>query len=80
MESRLQQDFPGLQRVNLRYSGTEPLLRAMLEADERMTELELARAAWTICRSAQQFAGVENGSIDILNCTNGGVIQPGDDW
>jgi phosphoglucosamine mutase len=80
MEAHLQEDFPGLQRVNLRYSGTEPLFRAMLEADERMSELELARAAWTICRSAQQFAGVENGSIDILNCTNGGVIRPADDW
>lgn len=80
MESHLCEDYPGLQRVNLRYSGTEPLLRAMLEADERMTEIELARAAWTICRRAQEFSGVGDGSIDILNCTNGGVIQPGDDW
>ncbi len=80
MEALLHQDYPGLQRVNLRYSGTEPLLRAMLEANESMTELELARAAWIICRSAQQAAGVENGSIDILNCTNGGVIRPSDDW
>jgi phosphoglucosamine mutase len=79
IEKSLFDRCPGLSRANLRYSGTEPLLRVMLESDGRQTEIDLAEAAWEVSRNAQQVAGVENGPIDILNCTRGGVIsqQPG---
>jgi phosphoglucosamine mutase len=74
MENSLLSDHSGLYRVSLRYSGTEPLLRVMLESDGRQDEERLADIAWRICRDAQFYAGVTGGMIDILNCTNGGVI------
>jgi phosphoglucosamine mutase len=69
---------PGLVRVNLRYSGTEPRFRAMLEADDRMTEADLADIAVQVCRQVQAAAGVGKAEIDILNATRGGVIPTRD--
>jgi phosphoglucosamine mutase len=69
---------PSLTRVNLRYSGTEPLFRAMLEGDLTMTEQQLADIAGEICRTVQAKAGVENGKLEILNTTRGGILQPKD--
>jgi phosphoglucosamine mutase len=69
---------PGLLRINLRYSGTEPLLRAMLESDGRISEQGLADIALEICSRAQQISGLQSGKIDILNVTRGGVIPSGD--
>jgi phosphoglucosamine mutase len=66
---------PSLTRVNLRYSGTEPLFRAMLEGDLSMTEQQLANIASEICRTLQEKAGVENGKLDILNTTRGGILK-----
>lgn len=80
MESQLQRASPGLSRANLRYSGTEPLLRVMLESDGRQSEHDLAWLAWKICRDAQNLAQVQDGEIDILNCTHGGVIAPDPGW
>jgi phosphoglucosamine mutase len=76
MEKQLLAAYPSLLRANLRYSGTEPLLRVMLESDGQLVEADLAGIAWTICRDAQALAAVENGAIDILNCTSGGVLAP----
>lgn len=74
MESRARQETPALLRINLRYSGTEPLFRAMLEADERLSEAELARLAAGLCHQVQAHAGVENGHIAIQNCARGGIL------
>jgi hypothetical protein len=52
----------------------------MLESYGQQTEQDLARIAWEICRDAQQHAMIEDGMIDILNCTNGGVISPSAGW
>lgn len=70
----LQADAPGLARLNLRYSGTEPRFRAMLESDGRLSEEQLARIAVAICRQAQVTAGVGKAEIDILNTARGGVL------
>jgi phosphoglucosamine mutase len=80
MENQLLSGLPGLMRVNLRYSGTEPLLRIMMESDGGTTEMDLARLAWDIGKQAQGLAGVDEGMIDILNCTRGGVITPQPGW
>jgi len=66
----------GLQRMELRYSGTESLFRAMLEADERHSEEELADVAWAICRAVQRASNAGDGHIEILNCTRGGLLYP----
>ena len=80
LENELHSKHPGLGRANLRYSGTEPLFRVMLESGDQYTVLDLARIAWQICRDAQQHAMIEEGMIDILNCTSGGVISPLAEW
>ncbi len=74
LEAGLLAGTPGIVRVNLRYSGTEPLLRAMLESDGMVDEQGLARIALDLCRKAQQTSGAMCGHIDILNVTRGGVI------
>ena len=33
LRKALRDELPGLTRINLRYSGTEPMVRLMLEAD-----------------------------------------------
>ena len=66
---------PGIIRFNLRYSGTEPQIRAMLESDGSLNEAALARVAVGVCRRAQEYAGVGAAEIDILNTTRGGVLQ-----
>ena len=70
-------ELPGLTRKSLRYSGTEPKFRVMLEADNRHTEQELAEKAWQICRIVQKESGTkENAEIEILNVTRGGLMHP----
>ena len=76
MENSLKETSLGLERVNLRYSGTEPLFRVMIESDGRQTVQDIAHTAWAVCRQAQQHSNIQDGPIDILNCTSGGVITP----
>jgi len=78
LEADLLAHTPGIVRANLRYSGTEPLLRVMLESDGKVDEIGLARIALGICRKAQATSRAASGNIDILNVTRGGVI-PVDD-
>jgi phosphoglucosamine mutase len=80
MEESALAEHAGLTRVNLRYSGTEPQLRIMIEADYSRSETDLGRIAWRMCRVAQAYANSEDGFIDILNCTRGGVILPEAGW
>jgi len=76
IERQLLSDYPDLVRVNLRYSGTEPIFRAMLEANNPVTESFLAGIAWLACKTAQEFGNSLDGEIDMLNCTRGGFISP----
>jgi len=70
-------ELPGLTRKSLRYSGTEPKFRVMLEADKRHTEQELTEKAWQICRIVQTASDTnENALIEILNVTRGGLMYP----
>lgn len=77
LEAQTLAQTPGILRISLRYSGTEPLLRAMLESDGSLDERELAEIAMRLCRKAQQLSELPFGSIDILNVTRGGVIPYG---
>lgn len=67
--------IPGIIRVNIRYSGTEPLIRVMLESDDSMKISDLALPALEVCRAAQQISGSAPKPVDILNVTSGGVIH-----
>jgi phosphoglucosamine mutase len=77
-ETATLREFPGLIRVSLRYSGTEPLFRVMLEADRGRPGADLAISdletiAVKLCRQVQAEAEMGPGNIDLLNCTSGGV-------
>lgn len=76
LETETREANPSLTRINLRYSGTEPKFRAMLESDGQIDEMGLALMAKTICRSVQQTAGMPEGEIEIQNCTRGGLLNP----
>ena len=76
MKAALHNSLPGLTRLNLRYSGTEPKVRLMLEADNRHTEEELAQQAFALCEAVQDSTGTPPGSfLEVLNVTKGGLVS-----
>ena len=75
IQKAIEDDLPGLTRMNLRYSGTEPKVRLMLEADNRHSESELAQKAFTLCEAVQEETGTPTGSfLEVLNVTSGGLV------
>lgn len=68
-------DTPGLTRINLRYSGTEPKFRAMLESDGSQPEEALVVVAARLCRHMQRVAGVPEALIEIQDCSRGGLLK-----
>ncbi len=75
LEKEMADNTPGLARISLRYSGTEPQFRVMLESNGSPDEHGLAKTAISVCRQIQKVAGLDEAPIDVLNCTRGGVIQ-----
>jgi phosphoglucosamine mutase len=67
---------PGLNRINLRYSGTEPKFRVMLESTGTPNEDALAIIATHLCRKAQTLAGLPDAALEIQDCSRGGLLQP----
>jgi phosphomannomutase len=76
MEKETLATNPGLTRLNLRYSGTEPKFRAMLESDGGQSEEELASVATKLCRQVQAHAGMVGAAIEIQDCSRGGLLSP----
>lgn len=74
LELELRETHPDILRSNLRYSGTEPLFRVMLEGSHHIDIKSLATIAHNVCKKIQAVAKC-TGSIDILNSTHGGVIN-----
>jgi phosphoglucosamine mutase len=75
-QANLEQALPGLTRLNLRYSGTEPKVRLMLEADTRHTEADLAQQAFALCEAVQKATGTPADSLlEVLNVTRGGLVH-----
>ena len=76
LKEAIQSELPGLTRLNLRYSGTEPKVRLMLEADTRHTVPELAEKAFALCAAVQAATGTPSGSfMEVLNVTQGGLVE-----
>ena len=76
LKAKIETDLVGLTRLNLRYSGTEPKVRLMLEADTRHTETELATQAFALCEAVQKATGTPEGSfLEVLNVTRGGLVE-----
>ena len=75
LKTAIEANLPGLTRLNLRYSGTEPKVRLMMEADTRHTEAELAEQAFALCEAVQNATGTPEGSfLEVLNVTRGGLV------
>ncbi len=74
MREEILNEEHGIIELNLRYSGTEPLFRMMVESDGDLGVQDLAKLAERVCRKIQKTAGCEGEEIDILDCTHGGVI------
>lgn len=73
--ARLGQHLPGLVRYNVRYSGTEPKFRIMIETDTRHTPEQVASLAWKICDLVQRETGTEIGErTEVLNVSEGGLM------
>jgi phosphoglucosamine mutase len=76
VQKEIKKGLPGLTRLNLRYSGTEPKVRLMLEADNRHSESELAQKAFALCEAVQEATGTPPGSfLEVLNVTSGGLVE-----
>ncbi|NPV55641.1 MAG: hypothetical protein HPY76_03060, partial [Anaerolineae bacterium] len=75
MREKLERSLPGLERFDIRYSGTESLLRVMVEANTMHVEEELAEQALKICKFVQTASHTSKGDIEILNISKGGVIS-----
>jgi phosphoglucosamine mutase len=76
IREEIQQELAGLTRLNLRYSGTEPKVRLMLEADNRHSVSDLAQKAFALCEAVQSATGTPAGSfLEVLNVTNGGLVR-----
>ncbi|MFZ3151576.1 MAG: phosphoglucosamine mutase [Anaerolineaceae bacterium] len=72
----LPKELPGLVRINLRYSGTEPKFRLMLETDTRHTPAEVARIAWQVCDLVQHETNTPAGArVEVLNVSDGGLME-----
>ena len=81
IRGQIRDTMPNLKRMDLRYSGTEPLFRVMLEGDRSISDTQLADAAWGMCRSVQNASGIVNSnncSVEILNVSHGGLLYPHD--
>ncbi len=77
LKKSVSKELPDMQRMELRYSGTEPVFRAMLEGGFSNTEQELADMAWKMCRAVQKSAGLSApnpDTIEILNVSRGGLL------
>ena len=75
LRQSIEQDLSGLTRLNLRYSGTEPKVRLMLEADTRHSVEELAQKAFTLCEAVQAETDTPAKShLEVLNVTRGGLV------
>jgi phosphoglucosamine mutase len=76
LKDAIKNELPGLTRLNLRYSGTEPKVRLMLEADNRHSEKELAEKAFALCEAVQVATGTPPGAfLEVLNVTRGGLVE-----
>lgn len=60
--------------INVRYSGTEPLVRVMIEASLEHGVGELAELAQTLCRQVQQESNSPQAAVEIKDCVSGQII------
>ncbi|MFN2233396.1 MAG: phosphoglucosamine mutase [Anaerolineales bacterium] len=75
LKHEIKDSLLGLTRLNLRYSGTEPKVRLMLEADNRHSLAELSEQAFMLCQAVQDATHTPQGSpLEVLNVTSGGLL------
>ncbi len=65
--------------VNVRYSGTEPLVRVMIEASLEHSVGELAQLSLELCRAVQAGSGSPLAHVEVKDCVSGKVVDLAED-
>lgn len=73
--ARVRQELGADATINVRYSGTEPLLRVMIEGEPEQSLDAIAKQAIRLCRAVQAHTGDPDGAIDVKDCTTGASIN-----
>lgn len=60
--------------VNVRYSGTEPLVRVMIEAGLEHTVTELAQFSVDLCQAVQKDSSSPLEHVEVKDCVSGKVV------
>jgi len=61
--------------VNVRYSGTEPLVRVMIEAETGFSLEEVARQAVRLCRAVQDEVGSPGEWLEVKDAASGSRLD-----
>lgn len=75
---RLQEILGDGATLNVRYSGTEPVVRVMIEAGRPHEVTDLALYAFRLCRTVQEETGGATGEIEIKDCVTGQTLDVND--
>jgi len=67
--------FSGKAMLNVRYSGTEPLVRVMIEADPSFLLVDVAKQAVLLCRAIQAEAGSPRAWMEVKDATSGNPLD-----
>jgi phosphoglucosamine mutase len=60
--------------INIRYSGTEPLVRVMIESGTEFSPRDLADHALSLCRIVQAASGSPDGAVEIKDTATGNPV------
>ncbi len=75
LKNSIQKDLGPEGIINIRYSGTEPVIRVMLESDNRSSVDQLAICAAKLCRAVQSHTGDDGKNIEIKDLSTGKRIS-----
>jgi phosphoglucosamine mutase len=75
LKNSIQKDLGPEGIINVRYSGTEPVIRVMLESDNRSSVDQLAVSASKLCQAVQSHTGDDGKNIEIKDLSTGKRIS-----
>jgi phosphoglucosamine mutase len=61
--------------INIRYSGTEPVVRVMIEADASYSLEDVVHRAVYLCRAVQRDVGSAGAWIEVKDATSGSKLE-----
>jgi len=61
--------------INVRYSGTEPVVRVMIEAEASYALIDVAKQAVLLCRAIQSETGSAGDWMEVKDATSGNPLN-----